>query len=100
MRTVRDWVSRFREQHPDMALDVLAGGDRNFKTAAPHLQSSETDQWHPGHEMLSAWHAFLEELQMYEVTQPNFTFRRQGRRRDGRLLYLREVLDFCATNPS
>lgn len=95
---IRNWVDRFRSEMPDTPLDIVFGGDRNFKTSPDHFESSESVHWHPGGDMLNEWTSFLEALGSYEVGQPKFTFQRQGRRRDGNSYYLREILDFCATN--
>ena len=48
--------------------------------------------------MLSEWGVFLQSIGCYEVTQPTFTYRRQGRRQNGASFYLRETIDFVAVS--
>ena len=48
--------------------------------------------------MLWEWARFLDSCGCYEVPQPTFTFRRNGKRRDGTGFFLRETIDFAAVS--
>ena len=91
-------MGQFRANLGNTPLDIIAGGDRNFKTGSHEYESSNGGSWHPGGAMLSEWSSFLESIGCYEVPQPTFTYRRTGRNRDGSAFYLRETIDFVAVS--
>ena len=98
MSCITQWLASFREQYRDYEVDVLAGGDRNFVLSEAERESSAGTALQLAHESVKSWDRLLTDMKGYAVEQPEFTFRRQGRRRDGQAYFVREILDVTITN--
>ena len=76
-------------------VKIIMGGDRNFVSSQDQKQSSATENWHPGGDVMTAWVDLLAVTGSAECCPDEFTWKRNNR--NG---YVVECLDVSAHNIS